>query len=129
MLHVKHFGTIGAEKPYKAEDRSCLFNLVRSIGFLVQLRIGRRRRLYGLAGLREIIPDVRFADWIEVVIRDGRAAADFVRQFNAQAVNDGIILHRNYTQKKLRNINGLISRPRLSLIGPQNTKIQGTKLG
>jgi hypothetical protein len=34
-----------------------------------------RVRLDGLAGLREVIPDVRFANRIKVVTRDGRAAA------------------------------------------------------
>ena len=62
MLHVKQFGTIWGQKPYKASDSGALFNLVRSIDFLVQFAAARRRCLDGLAGLRAGTPDVRFAD-------------------------------------------------------------------
>jgi hypothetical protein len=40
---------------------------------------GRWRRDDGLAGLREVIPDVRFADRVEVVTRDAGAAAAWSR--------------------------------------------------
>jgi hypothetical protein len=42
-----------------------------------------RLRLDGLASLREVIPDVRFANRIKVVTRDGRAAAAWSHQSQA----------------------------------------------
>jgi hypothetical protein len=40
MLHVKHFGTIARQKPYKASDSGSFFDHVRSIDFLVQFHGG-----------------------------------------------------------------------------------------
>jgi hypothetical protein len=48
-------------------------NTVAAAG--AEMEEGRRRRLDGLAGLREGIPNVRFAGRIQGVTRDARAAA------------------------------------------------------
>jgi hypothetical protein len=56
--------------------------------------------------LREVIPDVRFTDRIEVVTRDARAVSSVTS--NTPAEKDGITLHQNYAPSKPCNINGLI---------------------
>jgi hypothetical protein len=61
--------------------------------------------------LREVIPDVRFADRIEVVTRDDRAAAAWTRSSpgfdNISAVNGGLFPQRNCATEKLLHTNGL----------------------
>jgi hypothetical protein len=72
---------------------------------------GRRRRGDRLAGLREFIPGVRFADRIEVITRDARAAAAWTRlsqTLGDTGRTDGIFLHRNYAPRKPCNISGQI---------------------
>jgi hypothetical protein len=86
MFHVKHFGTIGAENviwPQTAVPPSTC-KIDRFFGAIPE---ARRRRLDGLAGLREVIPDVRFADRIEVVTPP-----------------HGLIRHKQYADRKRRNI-------------------------
>lgn len=79
MFRVKHFCPIG-QKPYKASDRGP-FQSCKIDQFYGAIPDGRRRRLDGLAGMREIIPYVKFARRIEAVTRD--AAAAWSRQSQA----------------------------------------------
>jgi hypothetical protein len=70
MFHVKHFGTIGAKKltRHKTAVPSSICKIDRFFGAIPRRR---RRRLDGLAGLREVIPGVKFVGRIKVVTRDG----------------------------------------------------------
>jgi hypothetical protein len=111
MFHVKHFGTIGAQNLIRhqtmAPPSTCKID--QSFGAIAEVR---RRRLDGLADLPEVTPDVRFAERIEVVARDARAAATWSRRSpafdNTPAANGGMFLHRNCGPRKPCNINGLI---------------------
>jgi len=82
MFHVKHFGAIGAKNltwpQTAAPPATCKID--PSFGVIPG---GRRRGLDGLAGLQEVIPDVRFADRIADVTRDARAAAAWSRPSQA----------------------------------------------
>jgi len=98
------------QNPYKASDggvlQSCKID--RSFGAIAR---GRRRRVDAFASLRKGIPDVRFADRIEVVTRDARAAAAWPRPSPAidagTTVNDGMFLNRNSAPRKRLKINAL----------------------
>jgi hypothetical protein len=73
MFHVKHL-RLGPKTLQGIRQRP-LLQCCKIDQFPGPIPEARRRRLDGLAGLREVIPDVRFADRIEVVTRDARAAA------------------------------------------------------
>ncbi len=66
MFRVKHFGTIGAKNLTRPQTAGRLA-ICKINRFFGAIGINRRRRLDGLAGLREVVPDVQFADRIEVV--------------------------------------------------------------
>jgi hypothetical protein len=87
-------------KPYMASDSGPYFDHVRWINFFGAIPEARRRRLDGLAGLG--VPDVRFADRIEVVARDARAAAAWSRPSqaldNTPAANEGMF-HAGIVQR------------------------------
>ncbi len=78
MLHVKHFGTIGAQNLTRHQTAAPLrpCKIDRFFGAIAE---ARRRRLDGVAGLREVLPDVRFAR-IEVAGCPSRCRISTLRQ-------------------------------------------------
>jgi hypothetical protein len=106
---IVHFGTIWAKnlsRPKTAAPPStCKIDQ-----FFGAIPEARRRRLDGLAGLREVIPDVKFADRIEVGTRDSPSCRRLVSSVtgNTPAEKDGMFSHRNCAPRTPCNINGLI---------------------
>jgi hypothetical protein len=110
MVHVKHFGTIGA-KNLTRRQTAAPRSICKIDQFFGAVPVGRLRCLDGLTGLREVIPDVRFADRIEVVTRDARAAATWSCPSQVSAVTDRIFLHRNYAPKQKCALRVLATSP------------------